>query len=126
MRLFTVDSWVAGAAKPLAWLLLELGPEVAALRWRNSFVEFDGAGDEDVVEAADGVSTWELLRHTTPDVQVVDGRFDGYSGDALVVRLEAVGGESWEVNIARESMADHFLAARPDAVEVFDVVPGAA
>ncbi|MFD3699167.1 hypothetical protein ACFWUZ_24040 [Streptomyces sp. NPDC058646] len=102
----------------LAELLVRLGSFGLDLVWKVDLP--DGppgrSRPDEWAAAREGIGSLRLLSLVTPEVQFVDGNYDGYDADGrLVLELQEFDSTSWDVRSADPWVLDEVRRWFPDA-----------
>jgi hypothetical protein len=124
MRGVTFNAWREGQPVSLHDLMRVLEPFVRGLTWKLRLDEVAPGPWVERLEAIgpeERLTTSEVLRLVTPDVQLIDGALFGYGGPgqeppSLVLR--AVDSTSWDVESASEEVLALVRRAWPDALDI--------
>ncbi|MGW8560320.1 hypothetical protein ACWGLA_11000 [Streptomyces albidoflavus] len=101
----------------LAELLVRLGSFGLGLRWRVECDEWVGprCAELEKRSAGTGMDTLTLLSLTTPGLQLIDARAEGFTADEPVVVLTEVDSSLWDVSATDERVLEEIRRHYPDA-----------
>ncbi|MEV7173955.1 hypothetical protein AB0O18_30175 [Streptomyces sp. NPDC093224] len=102
----------------LAELLVRLGSYGLGLTWKaQMFDEQPHPAFARMTEASagTGIPTLELLAMDAPYLQAIDGDFEGYAGNELVLTLREFDSSSWDVRTADAWVLSEIQRRYPDA-----------
>ncbi|MEU3794606.1 hypothetical protein [Streptomyces fructofermentans] len=102
----------------LAELLVGLGSYGLGLTWKaRMFDEQPHPAFRRMLEAsaATGIPTLQLLAMDAPHLQAIDGDFEGYAGNELVLTLREFDSSSWDVRTADAWVLSEIQRRYPDA-----------
>ncbi len=102
----------------LAELLVRLGGYGLGLTWKVRLYDTQLGARFPQLESAStdaGIGTLDLLALAAPDLQTVDGDFEGYADGELVLILREFDSTSWDVCTADERVLREFRETYPDA-----------
>ena len=126
MRYLSLPAWRGGRPVYPAELILALGWSTAGMTWLCQDLEVCPGPEKTSLEEASAshkkLTTLELLKLPTPDVQVVDGEVTGYKkqqdGEIQpIMTLRAVDSTTWDLEILSESDFQRIQTAFPEATE---------
>ncbi|MGW6940569.1 hypothetical protein ACWGF3_16440 [Streptomyces xanthophaeus] len=103
---------------PLAELLVRLGSFGLGLTWKVDLPDAPHGWipSHEWATARHGIGTLRLLALVTPEVQFVDGNYDGYDADGrLVLELQEFDSTSWDVRSVDPWVLDEVRRWFPDA-----------
>ncbi len=106
-------AWQSGRYIGLAELLIRLGGLALDLEWACNVEEAaPEPGNEKIEELRPDapVTTLNLLSLVSPDRQIIDGRFEGYSHKSgeMIISIQAVDSTSWVVESKESSIVTLF------------------
>ncbi|WRZ87814.1 hypothetical protein OHB54_01150 [Streptomyces sp. NBC_01007] len=111
----------------LAELLVRLGSYGLGLTWKaQMFDEQPHPAFAQMVRASagTGIPTLQLLAMDAPYLQAIDGDFEGYAGNELVLTLREFDSSSWDVRTADawvlSEIQRHYPDARPMTSDEWD------
>ena len=107
----------------LAELLLALGWSVADMVWTCRDVELPPGAEpatlEELSDSGGELTTLELFRASTPEIQVIDGEFAGRRADSETTEpaivLRAIRSTSWDLELSSPRDVDTIQAIFPRA-----------
>lgn len=102
----------------LAELLVRLGSYGLGLTWKAQMCDeqpHPAFARMTKASAGTGIPTLELLAMDAPYLQAVDGDFEGYAGNELVLTLREFDSSSWDVRTADAWVLSEIQRRYPDA-----------